>query len=466
MTCDTSEHKFPSFVLKKGQEIANGTFSIAFTPTENCIGGIISVIIKHNVKVSKTGQQTLSYYLFEMLNSAPTNKFRLRKFSDNIMKDIQIIETKDELPADCTFPLGFTPDKLHKVVVNSNGTNLNILMSVNNSKFIKIFDFQGSDIKKGGIGVGTCKCLVHFSDMSMRPPKLNLSEEQKRKIVNSNGNDIVTPKGAWENQSNDSESKFAQVQRKRQEQQNAQNSNKSNNTAWNSTGSKGSRGSSSSGALNEINKAQDAFNAGKNSGGEFTNLETQNNLEKGVTVSRDKNGKADVRGWSDSGSSSSSGGSKSYSKDFVSGWEVCITTATSDQRTGYCNRINTAPIRKNCNDNFCTYCCDENIGAGRDNVRHTCVKICNQSTASVSNVDGINKCTTPTQENNVNSYCSMRMKGKKEGLITKCKLDMCNLCCSTLDAQEETKVSNNATSNCYSQCSNKYNCDKNEKMKS
>jgi len=369
-----------------------------------------------------------------------------------------------------TFGLGFVPTKEHQVVITSNGTNLTILMSVNKSKFIKIFSFEGADIKKGGIGVGTCKCQVKFGEMSMRPPKLALSEAQKRAIVNSNGNNIVTPKGAWVNESNDSESKFQVAQRKKEQQEKDKSKSSTNNTAWNSS----SGGSKESGATNEVEKAQNAFNAGSNNGGgsnsngDFTNMEVDNNLENGVTISKDKNGEA---GWSSNGNSggsssggsssggSSSGGSssKSYSKDFVSGWEVCITNRTADQRTGYCNRINTAPLKKNCNDNFCDYCCSDRVGTGRPNVLHQCVKICNQSTASLAKVDGINKCINPTQENNVNSYCSTKMKGKQKGLITKCKLDMCNLCCSTLDAQEESKISNNATSSCYSHCSNKYN---------
>jgi hypothetical protein len=451
MICDTSEHKFPAFVLKKGVELANGTYQIAFTPEETCIGGIISVIIKHNVKVSKTGIETTSYYIFEMLNSAPTNKFRLRKFSDNIMKDIQTIETKDELNGgdpNMNIVLGFVPTKEHQVVVTSNGTNITILMSVNKSKFIKIFSFEGADIKKGGIGVGTCKCQVKFGDMSMRPPKLALSPEQKRAIVNNNGPNIIAPKGAWVNESNDPESKFQKAQRKKEQNEKDRSNAKAGNTAWNSSPG----GSKESGATNEVEKAQNAFNANNN--GDYTNMEVQNNLENGLTIFNYKNGQA---GWSTGGNSANNRSSKSYSKDFVSGWEVCITNRTADQRTGYCNRINTAPLKKNCNNNFCDYCCNDRIGTGRSNVLHQCVKLCNQSTASQANVDGINKCISPTQENNVNSYCLAKMKGKAKGKITKCKLDMCNLCCSTLDAQEESKISNNATSSCYSHCSNKYN---------
>lgn len=447
--------KLPTFILKKDKILKHGTLSTSVIPPQTCIEGIVSVIIKHNKKVGQGGQESVSYYMFEMINSpASGNLFRLRKYSDGIVKDIKVISNKNELP-NLPFELGFTPELEHKVVVTSNGTQLTILVSVNRSNFVKIFYINDVDIKEGGIGIGTCKCKARFTEISLRPPKLTLSEEDKKLIMNETSSEIVTPKGNWEQESS------------KQDGSSFSESSTSNEESSSSSGSSsGSSGSSSS--LNErtaeVASANESFNASSTttSTSESTEIEEYNHLTtsssrfdetSGVQIHQREDGRIEVRGWTDEGYSSIQSNVKIFSKEYVAGWETCVLTKTSNERKDYCDKMKSDPMRANCQSSFCTSCCESNISNTRINVIHQCMKLCYQSTSSRNDIDAADHCTNNITNQNVFTYCENSMSGKSEGFINKCKLDMCNLCCATIDAQLNIKTSAKSEKNCFNKCS-------------
>lgn len=443
--CDSSELKLPSFVLKKKKPLKHGTLSVSFVPPQSCSEGIVSVIIKYNKKTSKGGQESIQYYSFEMINSPSTgNMYRLRKFSDGFMNDIKIINNPKDLP-NLPFDIGFTPEVEHKVVITSNGKKLKILLSVNNSPFSKILTFNSVDIKQGLIGVGTCKCKARFKEIRLRPPKLTLSEEDKKEIMNGTGTSIVSPKGSWENQSNEMESQDY----KEESEEASSNSIAEESESFNNKNR----------AVEQAKSEFEASSDQTSSSSEYSSIETDNKLENGSSVNESniqirekRDGNIEIRGWNEEGYSYSSTSTKTFRKDFIAGWEVCITTRTSNDRNDFCEKINLTPQRNNCKNNFCSTCCDDRISEDNHQGRHQCVKYCNLSTAAKENVDVINTCVKPNFDPNSYTYC----KNTKvdSGNINQCNLEMCNFCCSVLDPMFSTEISNRTLNLCLEECSN------------
>jgi len=431
--CDTTEQRIPSFVLKKEKILNNGILTTSFVPPPTCAEGIVSVVIKYNKKVAKSGQKNIEYYSFELINSSSGNLFRLRKFKNGTMRDVKVISNPKEIPG-LKFPLGFTAQLEHKVIIKTSGTNLSISLSVNNSTFVKIMEVPNIEIKMGLIGVGTCKCKARFTEIRLRPPIITLTEEDRKMIASGLNNGIVVPKAAW---SEMAISKF-------QGEATMSSSGGANAIANEIIG--GVSSGSASGSM-EVSTSLEMMN----------NLATQNSSESNTEIKIKQDGRLEVRGWSDSGMSMKSVTSKVFSKNFIAGWEVCVLTKTSEQRNDFCDKIKSEPIRAQCKNDFCSNCCESNIPESSVNVRHQCIKVCYQSHSSQANIDTSDKCINSPTQQNVYSYCENSMSGKAQGFINKCKLDMCNLCCSTADIMMGMKTSNQAEVNCFSKCSSSFN---------
>lgn len=90
-----------------------------------------------------------------------------------------------------------------------------------------------------------------------------------------------------------------------------------------------------------------------------------------------------------------------------------------------------------------------------------CKKTCYRSLlAEDTNAEYKNTCINsenPVQ--NIYAYCSDRMKGYDPSLITYCKLDMCNLCCVTMDPMKRKNYSFDNLKKCFKDCSGKFNND-------
>ena len=84
-----------------------------------------------------------------------------------------------------------------------------------------------------------------------------------------------------------------------------------------------------------------------------------------------------------------------------------------------------------------------------------CKKSCYRATAAENtNDDYVNTCintTNPTQ--NVYNYCMNKMKDYDMNLSKFCKIDMCNLCCVTMDPIKKKIYSFDNTKKCFEDCS-------------
>lgn len=352
-----------------------------------------------------------------------TDRFRLRKVKNGIVTTLMEISNRhDVFTSDTHFKMGFTMHKENKVIILSNGLKMSILMSVDNSNFVKILEYEPMDINQGLVGVGTFKCKARFTKLKLRPPILHLTESEKRQIMNDPINGILSPKGPWELQK--------------------QNTAKES-TSFNAIAVK----------LNHNEKILDIV---KLISDEFsTNLEKHNNLASNIEeVIDNKTYHIDQgfsRTWDDSGFKDYK---KKVTKDFVTGWEVCIKNKTNEDRSNFCKMTKIEIFKERCNKDFCYYCCHENVSEGKVNIIHTCLKICHASTQSKTNYNEFEKIIHPKNPDNVYYYCDTRLHGRPKGYIQKCKLDMCNLGCSTFEHQYDVKISTKDLSVCFSKCSN------------
>jgi len=70
------------------------------------------------------------------------------------------------------------------------------------------------------------------------------------------------------------------------------------------------------------------------------------------------------------------------------------------------------------------------------------------------NEDYIETCIQTTHpETNVYSYCQKRYNKIDNGLLQICKLDMCNLCCVTMDPIKKKRYSWDNMRKCFDSCS-------------
>ncbi len=77
--------------------------------------------------------------------------------------------------------------------------------------------------------------------------------------------------------------------------------------------------------------------------------------------------------------------------------------------------------------------------------------------AEDSNDDYKSVCINSTnQETNVYKYCSGK-NTKDKSLLRFCKLDMCNLCCVTMDPMKKKNYSVENMKKCFYACSDKFN---------
>lgn len=92
---------------------------------------------------------------------------------------------------------------------------------------------------------------------------------------------------------------------------------------------------------------------------------------------------------------------------------------------------------------------------GHRNHMHTCKKTCYRSTAAEdNNEDYKNTCiNSENATQNIYAYCSDKMKDYDENMMNFCKLDMCNLCCVTMDPIKKKNYSFDNVKKCFEDCS-------------
>ena len=466
----------------------NGVFTLSVIPPTGCEEGIISIIIKYKNYKDNLENQFVQYYIFELINSNLGNSFRLRKYENGAVKELQIISDNKKI-YNFNLNLGFTINLLHKLIVVSNGNILTILLSVNNSRYYKIIEYREMDIDGGFIGVGTSKCQLEIKEIKLRPPKLAFSIEEKKLIKSGMFNGLIIARGRWEDDKfsiNQEILSASGINNNINNDINSYNNNNQNlvdsniynnkgysieniksnylgknnedNYGYNYKNNNSNLNSNNSFASLNINELFNSINVRK---AEFNDIELKNKLEKNIYMKNDKmyleknEGNTLERGWDDGGYSFLNKGENEYVKVF--GWEKCLENKSFDSRKTYCNNLFLQEQKHKCNQDYCLTCCENSIQETSINILHICLKKCHFINIDHT-TDYTSSCINTNNNNTAYSYCdSVFANNSNNENSAKCKLDMCNLCCATLETTTNIEVSYYTEFLCFQSCSLKFN---------
>lgn len=141
------------------------------------------------------------------------------------------------------------------------------------------------------------------------------------------------------------------------------------------------------------------------------------------------------------------------------GWKTCVITNTDQDRKSYCERnFPFKAAKERCEKEFCDSCCDSKVDLSHKNTLYLCKKTCNRSSqAQSTNQEYRSVCIqSENPSTNIYDFCDSKMKEKEDEKKT-CKLDMCNLCCSTLDIMKSTLYSIDTMKKCFEDCGKEFN---------
>lgn len=134
-------------------------------------------------------------------------------------------------------------------------------------------------------------------------------------------------------------------------------------------------------------------------------------------------------------------------------WSKCLSYPHQDDRMKYCNVLFSSKLEiKRCEKDFCGSCCDSFVDLTNKTHKMLCRKQCQIS--KIGNKDSdLNTCIVPLhQDNSVYPYCDETFPKDVYGR-SRCKTDMCNLCCVSLDSKNTNpNVSDNEVNKCYEKC--------------
>jgi len=362
---DKSSHRRPIMMLKNEKYLANGVISVTFTPYTS--DGTVSIIFKYLTSKSAAGDVNESFYLFEAVNQMKGGQFVLRKFVNGIVKEIT--STSDQVKGLPT--VGYLRGVPNSVQIEVLGQSIKVRYSMNNSQLVEVLSAQDSSIPYGLVGVGTYKVKSSFSTFEIFPPKLQISEAEKTKILSSDSEEIFFPTipGVDMNMANYGG--------------NGNIPNKGGDTRKNNTG--------------EMNGS-------------------------GLGI------------------------------------KECMINNTVRDRKSWCSRtFNVIPAKERCNNNFCDTCCDKYTDKSKKTSMYVCKKACRRSTVSEPAKDDYKAICIISQNplNSIYDYCDTKISDPDSKKT--CKLDMCNLCCSTLDSIVHKQFSINSIKKCFEACSHEFN---------
>ncbi len=184
---DGSSKRRSSILVYREKTLTNGVFLTCFYPQKK--EGVVSVIFKYSNERNVTGQKSEKYYSFDLINSSNNPSFILRKFNDDLMKELYSVNTPiTGLPS-----LGYIEEKKTCVEVETVTNRITIKVSINESAMTTVLSIKEDSFRTGSVGVGTFRTSCYFMRMELFPPRLSLSEADKNYILKSDINKIPIP---------------------------------------------------------------------------------------------------------------------------------------------------------------------------------------------------------------------------------------------------------------------------------
>jgi len=140
-------------------------------------------------------------------------------------------------------------------------------------------------------------------------------------------------------------------------------------------------------------------------------------------------------------------------------WHQCTNSRTKEQRNNFClKQYNNRRAVESCQNNFCENCCKKTSSSVSKEAKYQCEKSClGTQIAETSSEEYKDVCINSINPNqNIYNYCSERMKDFDKSLMLHCKLDMCNLCCVTMDKIRNKTFSSQNMMKCFESCAEKF----------
>jgi hypothetical protein len=133
-------------------------------------------------------------------------------------------------------------------------------------------------------------------------------------------------------------------------------------------------------------------------------------------------------------------------------WSRCLVYPLSEDRVRFCNILFGSHIEiENCKRDFCSSCCHLTVDATNIEHYYLCSKQCTFIEVG-SKTNSWKSCVEPTNpQNSVYQYCDQNFKNDFFSR-SRCKIDMCNLCCISYDEIGGSAVTDDVVKECYSTC--------------
>jgi hypothetical protein len=387
---DLGSTKKPAMVILKRVNFSNGVFCVKFRTEVS--EGMVSIIFKYSKGITKMGEVTETFYTFDMINSRTKGQFLFRKFKDGEPMELASVNKLSGVSE-----LGYTTQGINHVCVEAINSQITIKVG-QNSNPTDIINIEDSSFASGLVGVGTYNTPALFTYLDVMPPTLKLTENDVNDIMKKDTSDLWLPS-------------ISAIKRASYElpPQSIRDSAVTTILSLSST----------LGSVLGFN-----FNRPTPKQIGQTEVKTIFAVDKAVKL----------------------------------GWEKCVESKTIDDRDNICRRMFENEFkRKQCEnkDNFCNMCCENTVSVEDRTVMWNCKKQCgNQNAIEVSPNDYTKVCMeSDNPQTGVYNYCSRKIEANDVSKIKTCKIDMCNLCCMTLDVMKNKKYSFNTIMQCYQECS-------------
>jgi hypothetical protein len=390
---DLSSAKKPAILILKRADFSNGTFCVKFK-TEQA-EGMVSVIFKYSKGMSKMGQESETFYTFDMLNSQKNGQFLLRKFINNEPRELSSVGKLNGLSE-----LGYTTQGLNHVCIETINSQITVKVGQNSNLF-NVINIEDTSFPSGQVGIGTFNTNVLFTYLDVLPPMLNLTANDVSEIMKKDTSEIFIPS-------------VTAIKRTSYElpQQPMRESAMGTITS-----------------LSSLLGSVLGNNYNRPTGQQTSQTEVKNVF-----------------------------GNENIA---ATGFEQCIEADTSDKRSNICRRIGGLKIiRDNCEKQFCSTCCRNKISSGDGNALRNCEKQCDRQNAVESSPSDFRRVCIESDnpDTEIYNYCSSKIKPSNLFEMKTCKVDMCNLCCITMDVIKGKNYAFNTMQQCFSECANsKYN---------
>jgi hypothetical protein len=138
-------------------------------------------------------------------------------------------------------------------------------------------------------------------------------------------------------------------------------------------------------------------------------------------------------------------------------WATCLSYPIHEDRKKYCNVLFSSSVEiKNCKNDFCESCCNKTVDNTNKEHNFLCNRQCQVAEIGTKKKTWESCIESTNPETSVYPYCDEQFPSDYFSK-QRCKSDMCNLCCITMDHKHVPLYTDEAMTSCYSKCTKTFN---------